>query len=194
MFTQIARTAFVALGLTVATLATAQAPSTQPADLGASEKTVQQAVDKMGEITTAIDQTLAVMENARESYDPAKLRAALDQSQKNLKVVQRHMADCTAMMQSMQPADNDKPHEMKHDKKHDMHKDNSGGMHHDAKSEPAAQEHQHADVQAVDPVCGMKVDTAKGLHATHAGKTYYFCSADDKAKFEAHPENYVKEK
>jgi YHS domain-containing protein len=44
-----------------------------------------------------------------------------------------------------------------------------------------------------DPVCNMKVDTAKAqFKSAYEGKTYYFCSADCKAKFDANPGQYVK--
>lgn len=47
--------------------------------------------------------------------------------------------------------------------------------------------------QVVDPVCGMKIDpkTAAGT-STHAGKTYWFCSKDEKAKFDTNPGTYTK--
>lgn len=47
--------------------------------------------------------------------------------------------------------------------------------------------------QVVDPVCGMKIDpkTAAGT-STHAGKTYYFCSKDEKARFDKNPGAYIK--
>jgi Cu+-exporting ATPase len=47
--------------------------------------------------------------------------------------------------------------------------------------------------QVVDPVCGMKIDpkTAAGT-STHAGKIYYFCSKDEKAKFDKNPAAYLK--
>jgi uncharacterized protein len=40
---------------------------------------------------------------------------------------------------------------------------------------------------ATDPVCGMTVDRGKGLTAVHEGKTYYFCGAGCRTKFEADP-------
>ena len=43
-----------------------------------------------------------------------------------------------------------------------------------------------------DVVCGMQVDPARAAGSTvHAGKTYYFCSKGCKAKFEAHPDQYL---
>jgi len=46
---------------------------------------------------------------------------------------------------------------------------------------------------AKDPVCGMTVDekTAR-FKSTHMGKTYYFCSASDKATFDKNPGRYMK--
>jgi Cu+-exporting ATPase len=44
-----------------------------------------------------------------------------------------------------------------------------------------------------DPVCGMQVDPKKAAgQATHGGKTYYFCAASCKAKFEKNPAQYAK--
>ena len=41
---------------------------------------------------------------------------------------------------------------------------------------------------ATDPACGMKVDRAKALTATHAGQTFYFCSAHCLRSFQASAE------
>lgn len=42
-----------------------------------------------------------------------------------------------------------------------------------------------------DVVCGMQVDPAKAVaKSDHNGKTYYFCSAACKAKFDAKPTQY----
>ncbi len=44
-----------------------------------------------------------------------------------------------------------------------------------------------------DPVCGMEVDpktaTAK---SNYQGKTYYFCSDEDKKAFDKEPQRYAK--
>ncbi len=46
--------------------------------------------------------------------------------------------------------------------------------------------------QAKDPVCGMAVDPAKAAGTSvHEGKTYHFCSASCRGRFEAEPERYV---
>jgi YHS domain-containing protein len=48
----------------------------------------------------------------------------------------------------------------------------------------------------LDVACAVVVNRAdavsKGLLAQHAGKTYYFSSADCKTKFEADPEKYIR--
>ena len=49
-----------------------------------------------------------------------------------------------------------------------------------------------APKQAVDPVCGMTVQTASAKSAVHDGQVYYFCSQDCRQKFEAAPASYVK--
>ena len=47
--------------------------------------------------------------------------------------------------------------------------------------------------QVVDPVCGMKVENPKTAPTSvHAGKTYYFCSKEDKARFDKNPGAYLK--
>ena len=46
---------------------------------------------------------------------------------------------------------------------------------------------------AKDPVCGMTVDekTAAG-RSDYQGKTYYFCAAICKTRFDASPEKFVR--
>lgn len=45
---------------------------------------------------------------------------------------------------------------------------------------------------AVDPVCGMEVDTATSRHsAEYRGRTYWFCSLMCKNAFEDDPNRYV---
>ena len=42
-----------------------------------------------------------------------------------------------------------------------------------------------------DPVCGMTVTTASQHHLEHDGRSFYFCSAKCKSKFEAAPATYT---
>jgi len=44
---------------------------------------------------------------------------------------------------------------------------------------------------ATDPVCGMTVDRANALTATHDGRTYYFCSEHCRHSFQADPGAYA---
>ena len=49
--------------------------------------------------------------------------------------------------------------------------------------------------QAIDPVCGMRVNPAAAkAKVDHAGKTYYFCCPGCAKKFDAEPEQYLKPK
>ena len=45
---------------------------------------------------------------------------------------------------------------------------------------------------AQDPVCGMMVDIATAQKSEFKGKTYYFCSIDDKKEFDKAPSTYIK--
>jgi len=52
-------------------------------------------------------------------------------------------------------------------------------------------EHQES-LTAVDPVCGMEVKKEGAKHTyEYEGKTYYFCMAGCKEKFEANPGEYL---
>jgi P-type Cu+ transporter len=53
---------------------------------------------------------------------------------------------------------------------------------------------RHDPSKMVDPVCGMDVDPATAAATSvYAGKTYYFCSKDEKERFDKDPEKYLKE-
>ena len=43
---------------------------------------------------------------------------------------------------------------------------------------------------AIDPVCGMTVETAGAGSAVHDGRTHYICSQNCREKFEASPQTY----
>jgi len=42
-----------------------------------------------------------------------------------------------------------------------------------------------------DPVCGMRIDSAKAKDHSHKGTKYYFCSAACHDAFEKTPEKYA---
>jgi len=46
--------------------------------------------------------------------------------------------------------------------------------------------------EAADPVCGMMVETANAPKSDFKGKTYYFCSIDEKKEFDKAPASYIK--
>src|SRR5271167_2174716 len=44
----------------------------------------------------------------------------------------------------------------------------------------------------IDPICGMKVNSATAKHVTaHDGQNFYFCSTSCREKFLAAPQNYA---
>lgn len=48
------------------------------------------------------------------------------------------------------------------------------------------------DNKVTDPVCGMQLEPSKAAAETnYQGKTYYFCSREDKMKFDEDPKKYV---
>ncbi len=49
-----------------------------------------------------------------------------------------------------------------------------------------------APTDAQDPVCGMMVEKATAPTTQYKGKTYYFCSLDDKKDFDKAPATYIK--
>ena len=53
-------------------------------------------------MTKSIDQMSKMMQEAKQSNDPAKMRAALDQAQKQLTEMKEHMAMCSNTMNMMQ--------------------------------------------------------------------------------------------
>ena len=45
----------------------------------------------------------------------------------------------------------------------------------------------------IDPVCKMQIDESKSVgKSEYQGKTYYFCAAGCKKKFDESPEKYAK--
>ena len=60
------------------------------------------------------------------------------------------------------------------------------------KYEPKGAEFMAAQPLLKDPVCGMEVDQSTEHKADYDGKTYYFCSAGCKEKFESNPQKYAK--
>ena len=53
----------------------------------------------------SINQMSKMMEGAKESNDPAKMRTAIDQAQKQLAEMKEHMSKCDKMMSMMEKMD-----------------------------------------------------------------------------------------
>jgi len=53
----------------------------------------------------SIDQVSKMMEGAKQSNDPAKMRTAIDQAQKQLAEMKEHMSKCGDMMSMMEKTD-----------------------------------------------------------------------------------------
>jgi Cu+-exporting ATPase len=51
---------------------------------------------------------------------------------------------------------------------------------------------EKAAKEVQDPVCGMMVDPATAPKTEFKGKTYYFCSIDEKKEFDKAPSTYIK--
>ncbi len=67
---------------------------------------------------------------------------------------------------------------------------------HDGHEHHSHDHHASVKSEAVDPVCGMKVDpaSAKGGLSSYKGQNYYFCNPKCKTKFDADPESFLKPK
>ena len=64
-----------------------------------------------------------------------------------------------------------------------------GGKHGDENKAAAA------EVAAIDPVCGMRVDPSTAKHRfSYQGQEYFFCSARCRGRFEAEPEKFLQPK
>jgi YHS domain-containing protein len=117
-------------------------------------------------VTSSVDQALALLDEALSAKDPAQMSAKIAEARQQLTEAKGHMAKCQEMCSGMM------------------------GEHHGMMG--------HGDSTAgtaaiTDPVCGMPVDPAKATaKSIYKGETYYFCSQEDKEKFDKDPEAYLK--
>ena len=130
----------------------------------------------------AQDETAAALARARQASSMDEMRKGIEEAESSMKDMKNHMSMCMGMMDKM------------------------GGMHggmmdgKGAKGEKGMMgggmmsSEKKADAKVTDPVCGMEVDPKTAPSASYDGKTYYFCSPEDKAKFVKNPEPYVKKK
>ena len=61
-----------------------------------------------------------------------------------------------------------------------------------ASAQDAKKEEAKPAMEAQDPVCGMMVETANAPKSAYKGRTYYFCSIDEKKDFDKAPATYIK--
>lgn len=84
----------------------AQQPSGKAGQQGSSMMNMgdmmKQCKDHCQRTTTAMDQTRKDIQAAEQSNDPAKMRAALQQTDKRLSEMSQHMNSCMSMMNMMQ--------------------------------------------------------------------------------------------
>jgi Cu+-exporting ATPase len=117
----------------------------------------------------ATDELSMHLAEAKRSSTLDQMRVRVEAADKALADMKTHMSQCMEMM----------------DKMH-------GGTGGTAMGSGTAAGEKKAAGKVIDPVCGMEVNSATAPTATYGGKTYYFCSAEDKAKFEKNPEQYLK--
>jgi len=81
------------------------AQSTSESEQGSSMQMgdmMKQCRTQCPQTTGSIDKTMKVMEDAKQSNDPAKMRAAIEAGEKNLSKRKNHMNTCMSMMDMMQ--------------------------------------------------------------------------------------------
>lgn len=134
-------------------------------------------------IETTVAKALTLV-NQAASQNGAQAKATLDQARQQLTQTQKHMDACEEMCKTEMAKGGHEGHAAGHAGQHGGHAGHGAAPAATAQAKPE---------QVTDPVCGMKIDakTAAGK-SVYAGKTYYFCSADEKAKFDKEPAKYVK--
>lgn len=144
---------------------------------GAHEKKTGKATDdimKCGDHHSAAmkasDQVNVHLAEAKRAATLAEMRRHVELAQSSMAEMEKHMSLCMGMME----------------KSHGGMMGEGKGMMSGKGSSPATA------AKVIDPVCGMEVDPATAAKATYAGKTYYFCSEDEKVTFQKNPEKYVR--
>jgi YHS domain-containing protein len=134
-------------------------------------------------VETTVAKALTLVDQAA-SQNGAQAKTTLGQARQQLTEAQKHLDACEKMCKTEMAKGG-----------HEGHAGAAGqhGGHAGHAGHGAAATAQAKPEQVTDPVCGMKIDpkTAAGK-SVYAGKTYHFCSADEKAKFDKEPAKYVK--
>lgn len=116
----------------------------------------------------ASDQVNIHLAEAKRAGTLAEMRRHVEMAQTSMAEMEKHMSMCEEMI--------DKTH---------------GGMMGGAMMGSGTSSEKTAG-KVVDPVCNMEVsDTKTAPTVAYKGKTYYFCSDEDKAKFQKNPDQYV---
>lgn len=121
--------------------------------------------------SASLDKAVALLEKAKT--DPASVDKALAE----VRAAKTQVTQCQEMCQK------------------GMCGSHAGMKGHGAHAGPgmAAAPAQPTAKKVTDPVCGMQIDPATAAaKSVYAGKTYYFCTKDEKAQFDKNPEKYVK--
>jgi membrane fusion protein, copper/silver efflux system len=123
----------------------------------------------------------------------SNLKAAISQMTGNSGTPVKLASDKT-----MQPIDEKQPSEMDHSKHvmstSDMQHDHDGSATKNKNTEHQIKNEKNDEAKTqsfIDPVCGMEAVISKETEYTFKGKTYYFCSPEDKETFKKDPEKYV---
>ncbi len=124
------------------------------------------------------------LEEARQTNSPREMRAAMNQLQAALGEIRTQLSLCVSQAsESVAPGMGG----MDHSSMEGMDHSSMEGMDHSGMGKIGGT----APIgKPVDPVCGMEVDAASAPKAMLDGKTYYFCSEADKAKFLKSPSTY----
>ncbi|HSN89371.1 MAG TPA: YHS domain-containing protein [Thermoanaerobaculia bacterium] len=133
---------------------------------GKGQEMKQGACPHMTATSASLDKAIALLEQAKT--DPAGVDKALTE----VRAAKAQVTECQEMCQK------------------GMCGGHKGGH---AAHGTAAATAQPAAKKVTDPVCGMEIDPATAAgKSVYAGKTYYFCSKDEKAQFDKDPEKYLK--
>ena len=120
----------------------------------------------------ASDEVSMHLAEAKNSTTLPEMRKHVEMADKAMAEMKNHMSMCMEMMEK-------------------MHEGTKGG----AMMGTGTTATEKTAGKVADPVCGMEVADAKTAPAAvYKGTTYYFCSEEDKGKFQKNPEQYVRQK
>ena len=94
--------AIVASTALAVTALAAAPPASQPTTKMSMGDMMKQCMGNCQAVSKSIDDTSKAIDEARNSNDPEKMKAALDQAQKQLAQMRQHMSTCMDMMGMMQ--------------------------------------------------------------------------------------------